>query len=65
MNQYQYGQANSWLLISSSFFLLETLNLHSNIYFHHVSTVLNNETKDMHAYDYVSFYFEPWIDISS
>jgi hypothetical protein len=44
MDKHQYGQANSWFLISSSFWL-DTPNTHFNIYLH-TSSLINSMQSD-------------------
>jgi hypothetical protein len=44
MNQHQYGQTNSWFLISSLFWL-DTPNTHFNIYLH-TSSLINSMQSD-------------------
>ena len=78
MDQHQYGQANSWFLISSSFWL-DTLNTHFNIYLHTSSLIKSMQSDFPNLYPYkqtnietdlypirvVSFVIQPLLGISS
>ena len=78
MNQHQYGQANSWFLISSSSWL-NTPNTHFNIYLHTSSLIKAMQSDFPNLYSYkqtnietdlypiwvVSFVIYPLLGISS
>ena len=78
MNQHQYGQANSWFLVSFSFWL-DTSNTHFNIYLHTSSLIKlmhsdfpnlypykqTNVETDLYLIWIVSFVIWPLLDISS
>ena len=78
MNQHQYGQVNSWFLISSSFWL-DTPNTDFNIYLHISSLIKSMQSDFLNLYPYkqtnvenilyplyiVSFVISPLLKISS